>query len=200
MSTGERRPLAEARENAEKFRTLLAWAAARWEIAGSIRRGCETVGDVEHVVIPEFVNPPRDRSGLFGVESAPKVNAVWQVLDELIVSRAASKAVYPDGKHRWGDKYRGVMFEGVRHEIFVADHLNWGAILAIRTGPAEFSKMLVTKLAAAGRYRQQDGYVRYVSGLNNAVRAVPEESDFFTLCGVALVQPEERRDPPLVHW
>ena len=79
------------------------------------------------------------------------------------------------------------------HEIFLADEMNFGAILAIRTGPPEFSKMLVTKLLNGGSYRQHEGYVRPWPGDPNAIHAVPTEEEFFKVCGVGFVPPGERK-------
>lgn len=187
MSTGERRQLDSARRDAEAFRDLFSGCFDQWTIAGSIRRKKPDVGDVEHVVIPKM---RKLTSGLFGEPS--EQNALLVRLDEEVeaLSGPIAKAVYPDMRHRWGEKYRGVVFNGFRHEVFIADEQNWGSILAIRTGPADYSRMLVTKLLDARRYRQQDGYVRYAS--DGAIRAVPTEEEFFRLCGVEYVAPEER--------
>ena len=67
---------------------------------------------------------------------------------------------------------------------------NYGAILAIRTGPADFSQKLVTAMKQGGRYRQQEGYVRYVN--SGDVRSCPTEEEFFRLCAVPFVEPSRR--------
>lgn len=92
--------------------------------------------------------------------------------------------------HRWGEKYRGVVFEGVRHELFLADPRNFGAILAIRTGPDDFSKKLVAWVKHNTVYRQEGGYLVYKR--DGAVRAVETEEAYFEAVGLRWVPPENR--------
>lgn len=126
---------------------------------------------------------------------------LWSQLEEMTAAaddllfgagdaKPLTKAVYPDGTHRWGDRYRGVMFRGFRHEVFVADTANVGAILAIRTGPAEYSQRLVTRLRRDGKLRMDAGYVRL--GDSDQVVAVPNERAFFALCLTPWIDPCKR--------
>jgi DNA polymerase/3'-5' exonuclease PolX len=67
---------------------------------------------------------------------------------------------------------------------------NWGAIFAIRTGPSDFSKALVTHIKYRTPYRQVDSaLVRQFSG---EVVPVPEEADYFRLAGLPWIAPERR--------
>lgn len=183
MSTSIRRPLAEALKDAHEFRALFpALYFSRWEFAGSVRRGREDVGDVEHVVIPANVDA-------FRIKLDELTYVPGDIFsDENLPFR---RHVYPNDSERWGEKVRGVSFRGFAHEIFIADALNFGSVLALKTGPADYSKMLVTKMLARGRFRQQGGYVHYTNG--KGIRGVPTEQDYFEACGVAWVLPAERR-------
>lgn len=182
MSTGTTQRLhADALAEAEAFRDLFPGCWSRWEIAGSVRRGKSQVGDVEHVVIPcgrrlwdRVDELTADPHSIFGMGDA-------KLLD---------RAVYSDGRHRWGQRYRGVMFRGFRHEIFTADNLNWGAILTIRTGPALFSKDMVTRLKRSGQYHHEEGYVKQTS--TGAVLTIAAEPEFFALCGMPWLEPKDR--------
>ena len=191
MSNSPRQPLAQARANCERFVKLFEGTFLSWTVAGSVRRCKPMVGDVEHVIIPESGIVT---DGLFGKPGS----LVLERADTLVRTGVISKAIYSDGKNRWGDKYRGVVFEGVRHELFMADRDNFGAILAIRTGPAEFSERLVTILKQGGKYRQADGYVRRTSeggGVDfsrDGLVPVPNEATFFKLCGMPPLAPEQR--------
>lgn len=181
MSTGERRNRAEALASAERFRNLFTGLYTRWEFAGSIRRQKPDVGDCEHVV-----------------DCGGQTAALWRSMDAMlpvefmgsVTPGVLEKAIYSDGKARYGEKMRGVVFEGFRHEVFIADSLNWGSILTIRTGPAEFSREMVTRMLDRRLYRQQDGYVKYTN--TGAVRACPDERTFFELCGEPWREPDER--------
>ena len=189
MSTGARIPLLEARQIAEEFARLFEGCWERWVIAGSVRRQMPDVGDIEHVVVPRMGVVAG--TGLF----AEAGNMLWQRCDDLVASGEIVKALYGDKQQtRWGDKYRGVVWRGTKHEIFTADSSNFGCILAVRTGPAEFSRAMVTKLNADGLYRQADGYLRYASGASvGQIKPCATEEAYFEAVGWKYKAPEERR-------
>lgn len=194
MSTGTKMPREKALRIADEFLALFVGTYDHWYFGGSLRRARPLVGDLEHIIMPKFVPVPTDR--MFGPPES--TNAVWQKCDELVRNKLATKAVYGDTKaNRWGDKYRGIVWGGVKHELFTADAFNLGSILTIRTGPAAFSELCVTELKRTGRYRQEKGYVRKVIGGDislhtDAIVPVPTEESFLTLCGIPNIQPEER--------
>lgn len=189
MSTGPKIPLAEARAAADRFIELFKadgheHLVNRWIIAGSIRRKCPLIGDVEHVVMPA---PPGDPAKF------------WRRLESLTSDPTSmfnagdapfSKAVYPDGRFRWGPKYRGVMFDGLKHEIFLGNPNNWGCILAIRTGPAELGPRVMAQLNAQGVHKHEDGHIKTVG--RGEIVPVPTENVFFELCGEPYREPEHR--------
>lgn len=188
MSTADaKRPLAAAVDDAEAFRALFPPTAyARWVIAGSIRRNKPHVGDVEHVVMPRMGDVAGD--GLFGEPLA--VNLLLHRLDELLAAGTITKHIYPDDKPRWGPVYRGCEFRGFTHEVFCAFPDNWGAILMIRTGPADFSQRMVDRLLRGGLYRQRDGYLVHVQ--SNQVAPVPDEETYFRMAGMDYMEPDRR--------
>lgn len=186
MSTSVKRRHSSALFDAHEFRELFRGTFLNWEFAGSLRRLLPEVGDVEHVVIPMI--ELRD-VGLFG-ETEP-VNLLWVRSEELLRENKISEHIYPNGTGRWGEKYRGISYRGFAHEIFCADAANFGSVLAIRTGPAEYSKNLVTKFHRPGcRLIQKDGYLRYKN--SGDVFSVPTEEAYFAACGVPWVSPEKR--------
>ena len=200
MSTGARIPLLEARQIAEEFARLFEGCWERWVIAGSIRRQKPDIGDVEHVVIPRFaeVKVASGEPSLFGGDRAVKtetVNTLWAKADELLAAGVVAQAEYGETRStRWGPKYRGIVWRGTKHEIFTADANNFGSVLAIRTGPSEFSKAAVMKLNADGLYRQAEGYLRYASGASaGQIKPCPDEEMFFDAVGWKYKAPEERR-------
>lgn len=191
MSTGPRKPLAQALQDAAAFRSLFADCFEKWEVAGSVRRKKPDVGDIEHVVIPKFVDP---QGGLFGGGSP--VNAIWKRMDDF-ESRAMygiTKAVYIDknekSSNRWGELYRGVMFAGMKHEIFVATKDNWGAQFLIRTGPGDYSRKVVDKIRTDGFYRQQGGNLIHLA--SGGITSVPDERIYLNLAGMPWKEPEAR--------
>lgn len=174
MSTSQaKRPLAQALRDAEAFRDLFpASCYQQWHIAGSVRRRQPQVGDIEHVVLPR-TGEIEDPTSLFAERK--QVNLLLYRLDELArtyvigkhvygglngdgISRANPPAGYTPTSFRWGERYRGCDFRGFCHEVFVADADNLGSVLAIRTGPGGYSRMLVTAIQRNG-YWQDKGYV-----------------------------------------
>jgi DNA polymerase/3'-5' exonuclease PolX len=211
-TTSNRRHIESAKIDAIDLCNMFAGCYERWEIAGSIRRGKPEVGDVEHVVIPRY---GQSAGGLFG--EPVRTNLLWQRLDDLMAADGVlldgqtlenigaddaafidpdvwriTRAVYgepPKLTHRWGEKYRGLCFREFKHEIFLADERNYGCILAIRTGPADFSRQLVSRLHST-QLRQQDGYLKYKDG---TIYHCPDEQAFFRACGVEWIEPAERQ-------
>lgn len=177
-TTIARRGLPEATRDAWDFQTYFAGLYDEWEVAGSVRRRRLEVGDVEHVVIP--------RDGFW-----PRLEELTHDEDSMFGNAGTvfTKAVYPNGTHRWGPTYRGVMFRGFRHEIFAATIGNFGPTLAIRTGPAAFSQMLVTALHRT-RLRQRDGHL--VHAVSGQIVSCPTERQYFEFCNVPWREPWER--------
>lgn len=197
MSDNVRKPLAEAIREAEEFKSLFPPECyTRWEFAGSIRRKKATVGDVEHLIIPA-TKISHNPSTLFGPPEEWIDNALWTALDNLLSAGDVSKKIYPvkfangttGERLKWGDKARGILFKGFTHEIYTAMDVGWGAQMVIRTGPGDFSKMMVTEIQTRGM-RNRDGVVIDHVG---TIVPVPEETDYFRVCGVKWVEPENRK-------
>lgn len=209
MSSGAKVSMEAARRDAEAVRALFPPSCyERWEIAGSVRRGCALVGDVEHVVIPAL--PPlmqphdfewvarkfwahlehlTDPGGLFPSPSAPFERAVYRDRNG-------------DETERWGERYRGVVHRmagggGVRHEIFLATPQTWGYILLLRTGPGPFGRWFVSELPKHGLRAGEGEIRRHWPGCaddGHHADAVPThtEADCFGLVGLPYLEPAER--------
>lgn len=114
----------------------------RAEIAGSLRRGKVDVGDVEIVL------EPRMDTDLFGEP----------VFTSAALDGAVARCI-AEGLLAWDTK---VVRDGPRHKRFVLPVLgipldlfipalgSWGNILAIRTGDADFSRLMVTQRYKGG--------------------------------------------------
>ena len=159
--------LDQATAIAERVKALLAPHCDRIEIAGSIRRRKDDVGDIEIVAIPK----PYD-VGLFASGIAPIVNQWPKVRGELPC------------------KYtQRTLPEGIALDLFFATPTNWGLIYAIRTGSAEYSHRVLAHGWSVRGFKSVEGVL-----YNSAGRpvATPEEEDLFRLAGVPLVPPEQR--------
>jgi DNA polymerase (family 10) len=172
-SGGERRPYAEAMPRAEAVVKMLADVCQCIEIAGSLRRCRETVGDVEIVAQPKAARHLLNR------------------LDALLLKGTISKALYGEGAAtRWGEKYRGFVFEGMRFEVFLADENNLGYILWLRTGPGDANTYVMQACARkACPVSARGGYWWH---RENRLR-VDSEATLFALLGMGWLEPRLRR-------
>lgn len=193
MSQGARIPLGEARARADRLVALLGPACGRIEIAGSIRRGRPEVADIEIVAMPRIVEAPG--GDLWGVETI-RTDQLEVLLE--VAKRAGTLALRRVDIHRAdgsvdegqrdGRSYKALEFEGFPVDLFIVhDVAQWGVILTIRTGPADWSHRLVTDCQRYLR-RVQGGYL-YRSG---SVHPCPTEEEFFAGIGQPWVEPRER--------
>jgi DNA polymerase/3'-5' exonuclease PolX len=185
-------PAGIARPVAEQIRTALASACARIEIAGSLRRRKETVGDIEIVCLPIT------DTDLFG-DTLATSGALDRALACLV---ASGRLAWDTVLKRNGNRYKRFVVPplgGAGLDLFIAERDNWGNILAIRTGSAEFSSAIMKKRSRGGylpdELRQEAGYLWRLSGIvpKEVTRlACPTEEAFFETLGVPWLPPEKR--------
>ena len=179
MSTGKRIPLKVAQGLADRVVRDLTPATARIAIAGSIRRRKPIVGDIEIVAEPiqvrDMFGDPRGGPDLEAIR-----NAIRRKISEQISGRMRLLTV----RNPYG-------MLGVKLEVFLTHPPSqWGSILAIRTGPASFSKWCMTRLRRRG-LRHIAGHVEREH--DGVLVPTPEEEDFFRACGMEWVEPWKRR-------
>jgi DNA polymerase/3'-5' exonuclease PolX len=198
--TKSRIPLDIARGWAERLRsTLLAEADAfsRLEVAGSIRRGKQEVGDIE--LVGEL-----DSDRIFGATSRVKYAlAVAGVGRADPITRADGVTLQAP----WADRYlkgaasfarAGGPAVDIQLDLFIVHSpAEWGVVYLIRTGSAEFSRAMVTRLHRFA-LRADQGAIFDTSRpdwkTNVAAARVPcpDETTFFRLARIPVVPPEER--------
>jgi DNA polymerase/3'-5' exonuclease PolX len=174
-------PYAVARNVAHKLQAALAEYPdlfSRVEVAGSVRRAKQTVGDIE--IVAQAARNYR-------------LDSARSVLGRLKVHRGEPNkagAVAP-----WGEKYyRGVVELAPGAEIgldlfVVTPPADWGVIYLIRTGSAEFSHAVVTRLHRWGLESDQGRIVRASSG---EVLSCPTEQTFFRYARMPWIPPPKR--------
>jgi len=201
-------PLAEARGLAAEVVDLLAPFCERIEIAGSIRRGRATIGDLEIVALPRLVE--ERQPDLFGNGKPSTVNLLDQRCDALREQGVFGTRVDKNGRPRWGSGLKWSAYRGVNLDLFGVSGLTaqWGLILLIRTGSADFSHRFVTPaapaaqtlwLGPAGAKRRHRGWLppgfsveRGALWAGGALVPTPEETDCFDAVGREFVAPEHR--------
>ena len=168
-----------------KVMGLLRPVVEKIAVGGSLRRGLDEVKDVELVYVPRLAAAQRT---LFEMGKVPATEARIYELMQLGVLRLDQQVL------RNGPKYKRVIHvaSGVVVELFRADWANWGLILALRTGPADFMKVLVSHEWKGGvmpvGMKMQGGYL----WRDGQRLSTPTEESFFQEMGLQMWQPEWR--------
>jgi DNA polymerase (family 10) len=175
MSSSEKRPFAEVLPIAEGIVDELRPYCERIEIAGSLRRKKEMIGDIEIVMIPQ------ETEGLFGGSKRDGA---------LLLALTASYRGWR--RVKGGEWYQQYLVEGMTVDFFITTPEKWGCIFLIRTGSADFSRKVMTARSQGGLCPD---HLKFWSGrLWDGDRALetPEEKDVFQALGLAFIAPEAR--------
>lgn len=203
--------LGEAQQIAAYLRTVLAPFCERIEIAGSIRRAPDgdfdgwdhRIHDVELVAIPKMESIAVGED-LFGGVEREETNLLDGFVDSWIADGGFKLRPDKKGGVANGSRYRRLLWAGFPLDLFsVLPPAQWGVIFAIRTGPASFSRRLVTQrekhpegLLTAPMVIREGMLWRHPG--NESSKGVlqgvhtPEEADLFKAIGMAFVEPWER--------
>lgn len=205
VATYERKfELEHARRIVGELADLIRDVCDRLEVGGSIRRGRPTVKDAE----------------LIAISKHGRASELWDWIENLVRIGTVEKAIYTDknGKQspRWGQKYRGILFQEIKVEIFLATETNWGFQKALRTGPGDANTYIMSYLIQQrARLRFIDGDGWYSPGglwhkpkdkwlAEDKVQLnIPDEDTFFALLGMPYLPPNERtldRYKQLLIW
>lgn len=201
----QRIPLQIAAAKADQFVKLIEPDCDRIEVAGSIRRGKETIGDIEIVCTPRYV-----MSQQLDLFSSPEVQAENKLVPHLreLENIKVIKPRFNKSGHRiaWfpkkstkEPKYLAFWWQGIPVDLFIVnrDQLAWwGYIFWLRTGPGEANQMAVTQEYKRGlcpnNVRMSDGIV-YRDGVPWPVRT---ESEMFDVLQMVYLPPHKRS----VQW
>jgi len=155
-----------------EVRQLLEDACEWFEVGGSVRRGAASVKDVELVAIAG--------------------TSVLARLDRYVASGLITKALYGEKRlPRWGEKYRGFEFEGIRFELFLTDRDSLGYIWWLRTGPGDANLYVMDRLkSTSSPVRAADGAIWH----DGKRLCVPDEREMFRLLGMPYLQPVQRSE------
>ena len=178
----------------------------RIAVAGSIRRECPTVGDIEIVVIPRWGKVQKP-GNLFG--ETVTINELHHALEKTEwirwikpgTSEIITWPIKPEGKYWRGVIRRGVFDspDDIKLDMFLCRPENWGVIYTIRTGSSDFSREIVTYARDKTPYRIHEGnlvqVVRpYAKAGVDEVETVPcpDEETLFATLGLQWVDPRAR--------
>jgi hypothetical protein len=200
--------LGAARRVAEQIIESIGDTAERVEIAGSIRRECDVVNDIEILAAPRYAQRQVD---LFGQEfEAVDLVDQWarRLLDEGRVEHRLSKT----GGASFGPRYKRLWWVltadlRVALDLFSPIPHAWGPIMAIRTGPAALANQFVTTLGQTthlGLPGLMPNWLRMREGqlteriTGNVVECKDERDFLVERLGLPWIDPTER--VPIPVW
>lgn len=191
-----RHELARVRRLAESVVAMLADGTTQIDIAGSVRRGASDPKDIEVVAVPKH------QPDLFGGDGFDLLNETirLRVREKKLSWRGTKGGLSSKEPDLDGRRFYALAIEPqpgaapgvvVPIDLFVVrPPAQWGAIFAIRTGPAEYAKRLVTMARRRG-YKCEDG--RLVSLTTGDERLTATEQEFVEACGLEYLAPHLRR-------
>ena len=124
----------------------------RIQIAGSLRREKPEVKDIEIVAIPAMGET--HVIDMFGNILESKKCSTLDTLLDFNLGQEAFAWEKDEELKRWGPRYKRLRHRetGICCDLFLTDELRWAYQLVIRTGPAEFSKAIVTLALRRGHH------------------------------------------------
>ena len=179
--------LQEAKRLAVQVLDFLAPHCQLIEIAGSIRREKPSgIKDIELVAISKRVAV--DGTLIDVGDTVAKLN-------EYIAKHANCGAPLgwnDEHGRKNGDRFKALLWRRQPVDLFIVAPETWGALLAIRTGPADFSQLLVTSVldrgAMPGHLKQKHGRLWH----GNEPLETPTEQEWFAALDVPCWPPEQR--------
>ena len=176
---------------ANQFRALIFPDCIRTNLAGSIRRGESEVHDIE--IICEPTRTPV--LNIFG-DVVSWTSNLDDLMDSLLITGEICKRADKHGRPAWGSKYKRLSYKGFPIDLFaVIPPAQYGVIMMIRTGPAEFSHKMVTPRYLGGlmpnEYQVKDGALW--DNVGERLLVTPEERRLFDVYGMPYINPEDRK-------
>jgi DNA polymerase/3'-5' exonuclease PolX len=145
MSQGTQYKYSHALGIARRMTKALQHSCHRLMIVGSVRRCKQMVGDIELLAVT------KRHEDMFGCENGPAF--IDTPLQRMIDSGELSKPI------KNGDRYKQFIVTsiGMKFDLFIVPADEWAVALAIRTGPRDFSRRIVTERHRHGLL--QDGHM-----------------------------------------
>jgi DNA polymerase/3'-5' exonuclease PolX len=176
---------------AEHLVLNLAESCLRIEPAGSFLRKKAECGDLEILCIPR-PGAPRPEFGTTRIYASWIDQALHRLECEGFLGRREKDGPKYKKIHIITDRYGIACLNVFALDLFIVRPETWGVQKMIRTGPAEFSRSMVTPVSSGGL--MPDG-LKIGDGLlweGENVIPTPEEADLFKAFNMRWLDPEKR--------
>lgn len=164
---------AEADQIAEAWSEHLLPLCERVEISGDLRRLQEHISSIDFLVLPED-DPAR--------------------IDALLEAMRADGVIEFEKLGPHSKKFY-IPQPGIWAQVYVVTHpATWGVRSITLTGPDDFAHWMVSRRVTGGALPDHL-YVSYgvlMDGRTGYVLETPEETDYFDLCGLPWIRPQNR--------
>jgi len=164
--------------------------STRIEIAGSLRRGNELVGDVEIVFVPILGTKQNHESLL---PEPILVNLADETIATLIANGILAKRLNKNGRESFGEKNKLMTYvaSGIPVDLFATNLEAWWNYLVCRTGGAETNVRIC--MAAKHRGLKWHPYGSGFTDLQTGIRLeAHSEREVFAIAGLKFLEPWER--------
>lgn len=185
--------LSTAQTISSALREELLPVCLRAEIAGSIRRCSPDPHDIDLVVIPSDGSPTVEFGQKQPAHPSFLERKLWQLQEErrLELLAGGSKlkryALLPSN---WGISG---FYPATRMQITICTPDNWAYWYLIRTGPADFSKWIVTPKSAGGAIPNHLVLRDFCLWQGDTPLSTLDESEWLAALGLPFIPPQERR-------
>ena len=179
-----KRPYGVVKPVADEVLQRLSASCVRLELAGSLRRKKAEIGDIEIVAVPKLA------LNLFGEPTGRSL-----VDDEIATCADMGVIKVVKGGHRY-KQFIVVSVNGHEYQVDLflqPDPTTWGINFMLRTGPAEFSRRMVTAKEKGGLKPNDLAMFGACVWRDHVFLDTPEEADVFKLWGMDFILPEDRR-------
>jgi len=140
--------LSRATNLATKIENAISLSCHEIKVVGSVRRQREQVGDIEFVCIPRLCPERGAQLSLLGDEPV-MVSELDLLIPQLLKDKPDLSLIQngPKQKTLQLEYYDGfdLTVKEVQIELYITTLDQWGYIVAMRTGPSDFSKAFVTQ-------------------------------------------------------
>ena len=188
-TSNRRWPLADAEAIASQIVEIMRESCVRIEVAGSIRRRRESVGDIEIVYSPRMIER---QTGLFAadVQFYPMAN---DAIDRLIGDGILKPRRKLNGSSTWGEliKLATHIPSGIPVDLFAISLPSWHNYLVCRTGPAE-SNMLIATMAQKHCLKWEPYSAGFRKMRSGEIIRCNSEAEVFRTVGLPYKEPRDR--------